>query len=187
MKSLTTFTLLLITSLLHNLPAAAGQIPVQVDVQIADGTGFLQSFLRSSTLVGESMTANWTVNDYSADFTMDGTCNAEPGIPYFILVWEETAGTLPLSVTITSGTAAAYAIFPVFTLAGESDPDLTMRQDNVTTSTYFGHYFPDCAEVYFGIELLQNAELYNLTVTMQWGTGVATEPRGWSQVKALYR
>ncbi len=187
MKILRMLALVFLLFFNSDLGASAGQIPVLVDVQIADGDDPLQSFDRSGTLSGASMTATWTVNDFNAEFTVSGNGNVDWVSPHFIIVWEDTGGIMPLSVNVTSNTSGPYTILPVFTIDDETGPDLSMAQANITMSTYFGHYFPDCVEVYFGIGLDHVSALYNITATLDWGPGVPAESTSWGQVKSLFR
>ena len=72
MKTPQLLTLIILCSF-HFVPgASANQIPVLVEVQIADNDVPLQSFDRSGTLSGATMTASWTVDDFSAEFTISG-------------------------------------------------------------------------------------------------------------------
>ena len=187
MRTLQILVLVLMFSFNSGLGASAGQIPVLVDVQIADGDDPIQSFERSGTLSGVSMTATWTVNDFHAEFTVSGHGNLVWVCPHFILVWEDTGGIMPLSVNVTSNTTGPYTLLPVFQLDDETDPDLSMIQKNITTSTYLGHYFPGCVEVYFEIGLDNESALYDITATLDWGPGVPTESTSWGQVKSLFR
>ncbi len=172
----------------HFVPgASADQIPVLVEVQIADNDLPLQSFDRSGTLSGATMTASWTVNDCSAEFTISGNGHVDWVSPRFVLVWEDTGGTMPLSVNVTSNTAGPYTILPVFVLTNESDPDLSMAQTGITTSTYFGHYFPACVEVYFSIGLDHVSAPYDITAALAWGIGVPVESASWGRIKSLFR
>ncbi len=187
MRILRILALVLIFSFNTNLEASAGQIPVLVDVQIADGDDPLQSFERSGTLSGASMTATWTVNDFNAEFSVSGNGNVDWVSPHFIIVWQNTGGIMPLSVKVTSNTTGPYTLLPVFRLDDETDPDLSLIQQNIMTSMYLGHHFPECYEVYFEIGLDHVSELYDITATLDWGPGVPTEPTSWGLVKSLFR
>ena len=187
MKTRQLLTLIFLCSFHFVSGASANQIPVLVEVQIADNDVPLQSFDRSGTLSGATMTASWTVDDFSAEFTISGHGHVDWVSPRFVLVWEDTGSTMPLSVNITSNTTGPYTILPVFTLTDESDPDLSLAQIGITNSTYFGHYFPACKEVFFSIGLDHVSAPYEIAATLEWGLGVPVESASWGRIKSLYR
>ena len=137
----------------------------------------------------EGMGATWTFNDYDAQIVFDGTYLPGTTVPSFNLIWYFTGATMPLSVTITSATAGEYHIVP--TIQATNDPDAvqdtSLAQWFVVGDGYFGHYFPDVYQVNLYISLENPNTAYDLTVSMEWGAGVATEPVSWDQVKSIYR
>ena len=137
----------------------------------------------------EGLGATWNFNDFDAQIAFDGSYISETNTPSFNLIWYFTDATMPLSVEITSNTDGEYHIVPTIQAVNDPDAiqDTTLSQWFVVGDGYFGHYFPEVYMINLYISLENPNTVYDLTVSMEWGAGVATEPVSWDQVKSLYR
>ena len=187
MRALKILALTLVFSIIFAIGASAGQIPNSVAVFLFDGpeSVFYQDLSGNISFGG--ITGTWAVNNFNAEATLAGTYNSPDNFDVFYVEWLNTGDTMPLSVNITSSTPGKYSIYPVFQRPGDIDPIFSLAQDQVTGDTYFGHYFPACEMMTFAIYLDESDTAYDVTVTMEWGTGVPSEPDTWDGVKSLYR
>jgi hypothetical protein len=167
--------------------ATADQIPSFFEISFPDS----ESRVRINDLSGSGswsgLGATWTINDFEAEFTFHGTFFSTLYDPSFIIMWHSPGAELPLSVSITSNTDSQYRIVPLYQETLEDPDDDSMVQWFVTGDMYFGHYFPDGYQLYFSIALLDEFDPYDMTITMDWGTGVPNDETSWGAVKSLFR
>ena len=187
----TAFVVLLVFGL-NLLPAglaSAGHIPSHFQVRFPTGdTSVLRTELNGAGTY-EGLGATWTVSDFAAQIVFDGSFVSTMSVPGFNLIWYFTGETLPLSVDVVSNTGGEYHIIP--TVLATNDPnetqDTSAAQVYLTGNTYYGQYFPDVYMVNLYISLENPHTVYDLTVNLEWGTGVANETLTWDKVKCLYR
>ncbi len=105
----------------------------------------------------------------------------------FDLRWNAPDPTMPIAINVTSANDAPYTFHPYFKRYGEDDPDFSLVQTGVTNDFTFGHHFSPCEWLSIALVLDDPDSDYDLTVSMEWGDGVAAEEKSWGEVKQLFR
>lgn len=181
------FVLFFLLILLSAMAASANHIPDLVTIYLFDGTECQFYTDSSGTASYGGVDATWSVEDFSGTVHLAGSFDSPGNVDVFYIEWLGTIDVMPLSVTITSTTAGPYSIVPIFQLVGETEPDASMAREGVSGNTYFGHYFPECDKVSFAVYLDETATDYDVTLSMNWGTGVPNDAGTWGGIKTLFR
>jgi len=171
--------------------AVAGQIPDSVRVILPEGFSEIESFDWNGSMTADGISVTWTATDFDAEFVFTGSKTGfqSPYIgPGIEVRWLETGAILPLSVNVTANTGGNVHIFSMQQALINNpedwwDPIITDSGD-----IYFGHYYPDLYQVYFGVFAPSAVgDPFQMTITMEWGPGVPLQQTSWSKVKSLYR
>lgn len=165
---------------------AVAQTPGMVDVVLPSGGSFVESTATSGTLSGNGITCTWTTGANSATFHLTGAYTTSWMDPTIDVAWFNTGQPCPMAVTFTSSGSGTYNIEPPFYPTGTGWV-MDWYQSGMSGDMVWGNIFPPCERFDMGISLHSQSVAYDLTMSMEWGAGVATEPNTFGAVKSLFR
>ena len=163
-----------------------GQFNGRVDVILPSGGNFVQSSATSGSLSGNGITCTWTSGASSATFHLVGAYTTSWMDPVIDVAWFSTDQSCPMAVTITSSGSGTYNIEPPYYPTGTGWV-MDWYQSGLSGDMGWGGVFPPRERFDMGISLHSQSVVYDLTMTMEWGAGVATDRSTWGAVKSLYR
>jgi hypothetical protein len=166
---------------------ALAQAPNGVHVMVPNGNNYIQSTATSGSLTSGGITVTWDVQANSATVNFQGNYSTQWIDPYFDIYWFSSPEDLPFSGQVVCNSPSGNYDFSLpFKPVGE---DWNHLHDNFDHSgdLDFGTYLPACSRFDFTAEVIQEGVDYDITMNLEWGTGVDTQDETLDMIKALYR